>query len=386
MWRTIFFVNVPIGVAALIGAWFFLGESRAPGATRLDLPGAILVTFGLLLFIYPIVEGRDQGWPWWVWVVLAAAVPVLTVFVWYERRRTRADNDPLLRMSLFQDKAFVAGLALSVVFFAGLPPFFFSLAVYLQIGLGFSALGSGLTGFPFALGSALGASFSDKVAQRIGRRVLLLGTGLLVLGMVAILVTAHIVGVRPHTWQFSPAMFLSGLGLGFFIAPVINIILAGIRSEAVGAASGVLSTVQQVGGAIGVAAIGVILFGFIGLNAGGSADDVTPELREALAQQHLPLAVQRQVLDGFHRCFDDRSHAKDPTVLPASCRAEGNLPPQVTAALAKAGREALAKNFSRSYQQTLGYEILVFSAAFLLVFRLPDVDPHAMGPGATAAS
>ncbi len=386
LWRTIFYVNVPIGVAALAGAWLFLGESRAPGATRLDLPGAVMVTGGLFLLIFPLVEGRDRGWPPWVWLMLAAAVPVLVLFVAYERRRTREDNDPLLRMSLFKDKAFVAGLLLSVVFFAGLPPFFFSLAIYLQIGLGFSALGSGLTGFPFAVGSALAAGLSDKIAKRIGRRVLLLGTGLLVLGMAAVAGTAHLVGVHPHTWQFAPALFLSGLGLGLFIAPVVNIILAGIRSEAAGAASGVLSTVQQVGGAIGVAAIGVILFGLVGANAGRSVDAVSPRLRQALAAQHLPPVAQAQAIAGFRQCFGDRSHARDPSTLPASCRAAGGAPAGVGAALRVAGGEARARDFSRSFQQALGYEILVFFTAFLLVFRLPDVDPKAMTGGPALAT
>ncbi|MGB9375972.1 MAG: MFS transporter [Mycobacteriales bacterium] len=385
-WRTIFYVNVPIGVAALVGAWMFLGESRAPGATKLDIPGALLVTGGLLLLIFPIVEGRDRGWPSWIWLVLAASVPVLAVFIVYERRRTREDNDPLLRMSLFRDRAFVAGLALSLVFFAGLPPFFFSLALYLQIGQGFSALGSGLTGFPFALGSAVAASFSDRIAQRIGRRVLHIGTGLLVLGMLTVLITTHLVGVHPHTWQFIPAMLISGLGLGLFIAPVINIILAAIKSESVGAASGVLSTVQQVGGAMGIAAIGVILFGLLGLNAGRSADAVAPDLRTTLAAQGVPPAAQEQVISGFRRCFDDRSHANDPTLVPPSCRPPAGTSPQVAAALQANGRDALAKNFSRSYQQTLVYEILIFSAAFLLVFRLPEVDPHSMGHGPAAAA
>lgn len=383
-WRTIFYVNLPIGAAALIGAWRYLGESRAPGATRLDLPGAVLVTAGLLLLIFPIVEGRDRGWPGWIWLLLATAVPVLAAFIWYEQRRTREDRDPLLRMSLFKDKAFVAGLALSVVFFAGLPPFFFTLAVYLQIGLGFSALGSGLTGIPFAIGSALGAGSSDRIAHNLGRRILLVGTGLLVVGMASVMLTAHLVGVHPHAWQFAPALFVGGVGLGLFIAPVINIILAGIRSESAGAASGVLSTVQQIGGAIGVAAIGVIFFGLVGANAGRAADAVTPDLRNALTAQHLPAAAQDQVITGFRRCFDDRSHAKDPTTVPASCRATGAAPPQLSAALRATGRGALARNFSRSYQQTLTYEILVFAAAFLLVFRLPDVDPKARAPAAAS--
>ncbi|MDQ6874572.1 MAG: DHA2 family efflux MFS transporter permease subunit [Actinomycetota bacterium] len=384
-WRTIFYVNVPIGIGALIAAFFLLGESRAPGGNRLDLPGAGLVTLGVFLLVFPLVEGRDRGWPGWVWLMLAAAVPVLAVFAAYERRRTAADASPLLRMSLFRDRAFVAGLVLSFVFFAALPPFFFTLAVYLQIGLGFSALGSGLTGFPFAVGSACAAAASNALTKRLGRSILLLGTGLLVLGMCAVLLTAHVVGIHPHTWQFLPALLLSGVGLGLFIAPVVNIILAAIRTEAAGAASGVLSTVQQVGGAVGVAVIGVVFFGLLGVNSGRAAGAVGPQVRASLAAAHLPRPAQDAVLAGFRKCFHDRSHAKDPTTPPPSCRQRSGTTAPVGNALRNAGRVALAEDFSRSYQQALGYEIAVFALSFLLVFRLPRVDPHNMRPAGPPA-
>jgi EmrB/QacA subfamily drug resistance transporter len=373
-WRPIFLVNVPIGIAALAVATRFLVESKAPRALRPDPVGVAIVTAGLLLLVYPLVQGRDLGWPLWTFVSMAAAVPVLIGFGVYERHKKARDGSPLVDMDLFRQRSFVPGLLVAGIFFMGIPAFFLTFSLWLQIGLGFSALHAGLTGAPFAVGSAVASAASVRLAPSLGRRILSIGALLLVAGMVALIWTVDRYDGAVHSWQLLPALLVCGLGLGSVVAPLVTVVLAGIRGQDAGAASGVLSTVQQVGGAVGVALIGVIFFGLLGSQAAGVADDLIPGMRAGLESAGLPPAVTRQVAAGFRTCFEDRANAKDPSAVPASC-ARGQAQAQgqerigrVVAATADAARR---QNFSQAFQRTLLFEVAVFGACFLLMFLLP---------------
>jgi len=361
-WRAIFFVNVPIGVVAFTSALRLLPESTAPDRPRLDVTGAVLSAVGLALLVYPLAEGRTRGWPLWIDVMIAVAVLLLAAFVTYERRLLRGDGSPVLDTRLFADRSFRMGSLLNLIFFAGVPAFFFTFSLYLQQGDGFSALGAGLSSFPFAVASAIASARSDVVARRLGRSTLALGAGLLAVGMAGLILTVHLVGVRPHAYLFIPAMLVCGVGFGLFVAPVITIILAGVQRERAGAASGALSTTQQVGGALGVALIGVVFFGLVGSNAATAASRAIAPTRAGTP----PAAVAT-----FERCFVERSKAKDPTVTPPGC----NLPASAgsSATLARAGAQASARTFTTTIQETLLFEVAVFGLTALLVLRLPQM-------------
>ncbi|HEV2895834.1 MAG TPA: MFS transporter, partial [Actinomycetota bacterium] len=170
-------------------------------------------------------------------------------------------------------------------------------------------------------------------------------------------------------------LFVCGLGLGSVVAPLVNVVLAGIRGQDTGAASGVLSTVQQVGGAVGVALIGVVFFGLLTSQAAGVAADLTPSLRCQLqTTAGLPPAATQQVAAGFQTCFEDRASAKDPSAVPASCaqaQAQGLGQDRVGEVVAATADSARRQNFSEAFQRTLLFEVAVFLACFLLVFLLP---------------
>jgi EmrB/QacA subfamily drug resistance transporter len=386
-WRPIFLVNVPIGVAALAVATRYLHESRAPRALRLDPTGVAIVTGGLLLLVYPLVEGRDLGWPLWTFLAMAAAVPVLAGFAVYERHKKALDGSPLVDLDLFRQRAFVPGLLLAGIFFMGIPAFFLTFSLWLQIGLGFSALHAGLTGAPFAVGSALASAASVRLAPALGRRILSFGCLLLVAGMLALIWTVDRYGGAVHSWQLIPALLVCGLGLGSVIAPLVNVVLAGIRGQDAGSASGVLSTVQQVGGAVGVALIGVIFFGLLGSQAAGVADDLIPGLRGQLQAAGLPPAATQQVAAGFRTCFEDRAGAKDPSAVPASCaraQAQGQAQPRLAGVVAAAADTARRQDFSLAFQRTLLFEVAVFLSCFLLVFLLPSAHQEEAGGHAEA--
>jgi EmrB/QacA subfamily drug resistance transporter len=388
-WRPIFLVNVPIGIAALAVAARFLTESKAPRALRPDPAGVAIVTAGLLLLVYPLVQGRDLDWPLWTFLSMAAAVPVLAGFAVYERHKKARDGSPLVDLDLFRQRSFVPGLAVAGIFFMGIPAFFLTFSLWLQIGLGFSALHAGLTGAPFAVGSALASAASVRLAPRLGRRILSAGSLLLVAGMVALMWTVDRYGGTVGSWQLAPALLVCGLGLGSVVAPLVNVVLAGIRGQDAGAASGVLSTVQQVGGAVGVAVIGVVFFGLLGSQAAGVADDAIGGLQRDLQGAGLPPAATRQVAAGFRTCFEDRANAKDPSAVPASCaraEAQGQGQEQVGRVVAATADTARRANFSEAFQRTLWFEVAVFLACFLLVFLLPDARGDGAGQHVEAAT
>jgi EmrB/QacA subfamily drug resistance transporter len=393
-WRPIFLVNLPLGVLAVFAALFFLRESKAEGALRLDPGGVAIVSAALLMLIYPLVEGRDLGWPLWSFVLIAASVPVFALFAAYERRKTRRDNSPLVVLSLFRERAFVSGLLLSVVFFSGVAAFFLTFSLFLQIGLGFTALHSGLTTIPFSVGTAIASAVSVRLAPRLGRAILSLGCLLLVAGMLGVIGTVNRYGETIHSWQLLPALVVCGLGLGCTIPPLINVVLAGISGRNAGSASGVLSTTQQFGGALGVAIIGVIFFGLLSSQAAPTISAVVPGLRGQLQAAQLPAPAANQVVNGFAACVRDRASAKDPSATPASCRqatppvqAQGGGNGQaVGRVLQAAGVDARKRDFVASVERTLWYEVGIYGLSFLVVFLLPRIGGQRLRQSGGAAA
>ena len=218
-WRPIFLVNLPVGIAAILGAVFLLHETRAPDAPHLDVPGVVIVSLGVGLLIYPLIEGRDAGWPLWAFVSMVAAVPCLAAFLCYERRRTLRHASPLVDTSLFEHRSFVAGLFVGMSVFAGIPAFFLTFTLLLQIGLGFTALQAGLTSFPFALGSVIASTASARLAPRLGRNILSVGSAVLALGGAGFILTLHLAGPGLQGWQLAPVLLVAGTGLGALRRP-----------------------------------------------------------------------------------------------------------------------------------------------------------------------
>jgi EmrB/QacA subfamily drug resistance transporter len=260
-WRSCFLINVPIGLLALALTPRVVPESRAEGASRVDLVGTAMVTAGLTAIVLPLVEGRQHGWPLWTWLSLGAAPMILGAFVAHQRGLTRRGGAPLLDLSLFSERTFSAGLLAQVVFWCGQASFFLVLALYLQQGRGLSALHSGLV-FTILAATYLGASMgAPALAERYGRRVLGIGALVLATGHGVLLAAVAAVGVGGSIAALVPGLMLIGAGMGLGIAPLATIILSGMKPQQAGAASGALSTMQQLGNALGVAVIGVIFFG-----------------------------------------------------------------------------------------------------------------------------
>lgn len=258
-WRTIFWINVPIGLLTLVGAAVLLRGSRAPGATRLDVGGTVLAASALLALLYPLVQGHRLGWPAWTYVCMAACVPLLLCLAAYERSRQRAGAAPLADPGLFRHRSVVGGLAVAVVFFAGIG-FTFVLTLYLQEGLGYSPLGAGLSMLPFSLGVVLGSGASMRLVPRLGRRLVTAGAVLMASGMAVLVATLERYGSGLEGWQLAPGMLVAGLGMSTVASTLVNIVLAGVPERDAGSASGMVNTTLEVGVAAGIALIGTAFF------------------------------------------------------------------------------------------------------------------------------
>ena len=192
---------------------------------------------------------------------MACSAPVFAVFACYERVKARRDGSPLVPLSLFRDRAFSAGMAVAVTFFLGIASFGLVLTLFLQLGLGFTPLHAGLTFLPFSLGVLASSGAAARLAPRFGRSVTMAGALIIAAAMASLSVIVDHYGATVTTWELAPSLVAAGLGLGAVIAPLADIVLAGVPQREAGSASGVFNTGLQVGNSIGIAVIGVIFFG-----------------------------------------------------------------------------------------------------------------------------
>ena len=270
-WRPIFLINLPFGIAALILGSRYITESKAPQALRLDLPGVALVTLGMLMLIYPLTRGRELGWPLWGHLSMAGSLLVFLALVLLERAKARKDGSPLVELSLFRVKSFAAGIAVQLTFGVGLGIFFLVWTLYMQIGLGWTALRAGLTGVPFSIAVSLAAGVSvQKLVPRFGRKVLQAGALLMIVGLLLYMAVSDRYGMGVTSWQMAPPLVVMGLGMGLIVAPLTDAVLSEVPKEHSGSASGLINTVQQMGNAIGLGLVAVVFFGSIG-------DQLTPQ-------------------------------------------------------------------------------------------------------------
>ncbi|PWU58719.1 MFS transporter [Micromonospora globispora] len=278
-WRLCFLINLPIGVAALA----FLRrvpESRHP-ATRLDLAGVVLVSAALVTLVLPLVEGREQGWPMWTWLSLAASVVLFALFAASQRR----GGQPLVDLTLFRERAFSVGLVATQVFWMGQASFFLILALHLQVTRGLSALESGAVFMAIGGGYLATSTYAHRIAARLGRQVVSVGALAMAVGLYGMWEAAgHGAG-----WLV-PGLAVDGIGMGMALAPLTTTVLSRVTPRHTGAAAGVLATVNQTGNAVGVALIGIVFYQAADLTAGFRAGLV------ALIVLELALAAIIQLL------------------------------------------------------------------------------------------
>lgn len=263
-WRSIFLVNVPVGLVVWLAALLVVRESRRTSVrSHLDHGGMTLLTLALALFIFPLVLGSSTGWPLWTWLCLLLSVPCLLAFLAYERRITRRDQLPLVSLALFSLRSFSVGTLTNLLNNALFAACLFLFSIYLQTIRGFTPLHSGFAFTVGSLGYILASSTSTHIVRRLGKRHLSQAAGGVTLGYLLLLLTGQWLAPAWSTFSLLIAFFVLCFSQGLLYTPLMRTTLEEVAPSEVGAASGVYATTIQTANTLGVAIIGVIFAGLI---------------------------------------------------------------------------------------------------------------------------
>ncbi|MCH5671156.1 MFS transporter [Streptomyces gilvus] len=263
-WRWIFYVNVPIGLAALLLGLRLL-PSTAPGhRERLDLGGVVLLGTAVLALMLPLVLAESGGVRrlWWLFPL---GLALFGVFAQWERRVLAREGRPLLDPRLVTTvRGYAIGAGIATLYFIGFSGVWLVFALFFQNGLNYSPLRSGLAVTPFALGSALAAAVAGRLVDRLGRLLTVCGLVGVILGLGGTALVLRLAPADVATWLALPVLFLGGLGSGCVISPNVTMTLRDVPVRMAGAAGGALQTGQRLGGAIGTAALPGVFYLVLG--------------------------------------------------------------------------------------------------------------------------
>jgi MFS family permease len=260
-WRSVFLINLPVAAGALAVMSRWVPESKAPGPVGLDWTATALAAAGVTAVVLPLVQARQDGWPWWSLASLAVAPVILAGFVVSQVRRRRSGRIVLIDMTMLKERPVAAGLVTQLGLWCGQASFFMILALYLQRGRGLDAMQAGLVFTIMAASYTFASVRSAQLTLRFGRAVIGAGAAILAAGHGLLLAAVAVEGTGGSVVWLAPGLVLVGLGMGLCIAPLSTVVLSACGPSQAGAISGVLSTVQQVGNSLGVGALGVVFFG-----------------------------------------------------------------------------------------------------------------------------
>jgi EmrB/QacA subfamily drug resistance transporter len=285
-WEWIFFVNVPIGIAAAVLSWRLISESRGEGAGAFDVLGAVLVTAGLIVLVYAIVKAQAYGWGSARTLGLAAvAIALLAAFVVVESRI----RGPLVRLDIFRIRSLAVANFVLLLVAGGLFAMFFFASLYVQEILGFSPLKAGLAFLPVTAGIVLGSGTAQFLVRMVGvKQNTIAGMAIAAVGLFLLsMVPAH----GSYASDLLPGLLLMSFGMGNVFVPITLIATTNVSPRDAGLASGLFNTSQQVGGALGLAVLSTL------------AADKTSSRLGALG--HAPSAADRAaaLVEGFQVAF-----------------------------------------------------------------------------------
>ena len=295
-WRPAFLINVPIGLVGIVIGRRLIPETRAERSPRLDVVGALLLMVAVLLVILPLSLGRDMRWPWWCLACLACAPLAWTAFLRAQLRSERTGHSPLLPPTLLSFAGMRRGLSTQLSYFIGVGGFLITTAISLQTGLRLGPLAAGLMLVPYAAAFLGGSLCVRPLVARHGRLIIVCGAVGLTVGLFVFAIEALLSYSQLSAAELAAPLVLIGAGQAFVMIPLLGAILAGVPADLAGAASGVLTTTQQIGIALGAAVLGTVLFDIADPASGsprwGSATAVV------LGVEGL-LAITTAVLAGF---------------------------------------------------------------------------------------
>lgn len=393
-WRPVFLINVPVGLFALFMGWRYLPDGKSAHPLKLDLVGTGIIVIAMLLLVFPLIQGRELDWPLWTFVMMSIAAPFLALFGWWLIHKNKKDKSPLIPPLLFKTRTFVTGLMVNIVFQAAMAGFFLPFTLLLQIGLGYEVIKAALTGIPTAIGISITiAVLGQKLIPKLGRYALTLGTVVMAIGLWVLYFFVQRSGLETTPWEFIPGLLITGMGMGLIMSPVFAVALNDVDHKHAGAASGVLNAVQQLGGAIGVALIGVFFFGQLTHHAATSFDSTATTIRSNLTASNIPPQAQEAIIAGARTCFIDRNTEKDSTITPESCKklipdekqqatlspAQLEVQAKISDTITKNVKQANTDNFISGFKIALIYQMSILGLVFALSFLLPrHIRPEAL--------
>ena len=363
-WPSIFFINVPIGILALIATFLVIPDLRPGRQHGWDVVGIILATAGLFGIVYGLIEGQRYSWgqiesyPFTIPEVIGAGVMLIILFLIWERYQ----KEPLVPLGLFKERNFAVANWIAAAISFGMLSMFLPFTIYLQSARGFSALVAGLTLAPMSLTSMFTAPFAGRLADRIGGKyILLAGIVLFTIGMGTI---AYVAG-PDSTWiNFLVPAIIAGAGIGMTFAPMTTVAMRNIKPQVAGSASAVLNTIRQLGAAIGSAVIGAVLQNQLATTLHDQAAAHASALPTSYRDQFV--AIFSNIASKGFQIGTGQTGAS----LPSS------LPPQVRAQLAGLAHDVFVSGYLDAMKHTFYVPItfLAFTAlTALLIKRRPRV-------------
>ena len=373
-WRWIFFVNVPIGIAALVLTFVIIPDVRPGRRHGWDIVGTILATAGLFGLIFGLIEGERFNWGQigstviTIPEVIGLGVILLVVFVIWERYQP----EPLVPLSLFEERNFAVANWMAAAIAFGMMSLFLPIVIYLQSVRDFSALTAGLTLAPMSLTSMFVAPVAGRMADRIGGKYILL-TGILVFAIGFGTIT--FVAGPDSTWiNFLVPAIVAGAGMGMTFAPMTTVAMRNISPRMAGAASGVLNTTRQVGAAVGSAVVGAVLQNRLAITLHDQAVSQASALPATYRDQFVK-AFSSVAANGFQI-----GTGQNGASLPSG------LPPAVAAQLTALAHQVFVSGYIDALKQTLVLPIAVLVlTAFSALLIKRRAQPVEVGQGEPAA-
>lgn len=286
-WRSVFLINVPLGLYAVMAGRVALppAPSRAGARGRVDLLGATIAGTAMFALVYPLVQGREQGWPVWTFALLAASVVGFAGFARQQLRRTAQGLTPLVQLRVLTRRSYASGVVFVIVFFGAIVGLSLSLGLFLQVGAGFSPMRASLFMAAMMVGAFFGSGVGAAAVGRVGRPILHVGLAIMAAGTGVMLLEIQRLdpGHTVHFLQLAPGLLVFGLGMGMIFVPLFDIIMGEIEDDEVGSAASLLESLQQLGASLGVAGLATLFFSRLGF------DEVGPQAALA-AGRHLDAA------------------------------------------------------------------------------------------------
>jgi EmrB/QacA subfamily drug resistance transporter len=361
-WRWIFFINVPIGIAALFATFAIIPDLRPGRHHGWDVVGVILSTAGLFGIVFGLIEGERYNWgeiaSYGVTIpeVIVAGVIVVVGFIVWERFQA----EPLVPLSLFEERNFAVANWLAAAISFGMLSLFLPFTIYLQSVRGFSALAAGLTLAPMSLTSMVTAPFAGRFADRVGGKfILTAGISLFTIGVGSL---AFVAGPNSTWLTFLPPAIIAGAGMGMTFAPMTTVAMRNISPRVAGAASGVLNTTRQLGAAIGSSVVGAILQNHLATNLHNQAVSHAASLPAAFRAQFVA-AFSSVASNGFEIGTGE-----------SGARLPPGLPPAVAHQISAIAHDVFVSAFIDAMKSTLVVPIVFLAFTVLttlLIKRRP---------------